>query len=185
MAQPDEVLRIVAMLSVAYPRTELKDATTELYVRALADLDAGLLEAAALECVTHYDGGKGDWFPSVARIRYYAGQVSVRAAQVPDSSEAWSEVLRNVMAARVNIRWSHPMVEQAINLLGGLAAFGQSSTDDEPSWRARYLQTYEALVKRTTDDVERVPAVRGVERQLAGGQHLQIEEGGHVSGGSV
>lgn len=175
MAQPEDVLRIVTMLSAAYPRTALQETTTELYVRALADLDTSLLEAAALECVTHWDDGKGDWFPSVARIRYYAAQCAVRAANVPDPAEAWSEVKRNVMASKAAIAWSHPIAEKAINLLGGLSAFGQSSIDDEPSWRARYIQTYETLVKRTTDDVERVPAVRLTERQLAEVQRLRIE----------
>jgi hypothetical protein len=175
VAEREDVLKLMGMLSAAYPRMVIEDATTELYVRALADLDGGLLEAAALEAVTHYDEGKGDWFPSVARLRHYAAQVHIRAAQVPDVAEAWAEVKRNVENSRAAHAWSHPLVKKAIDQLGGLPAYGMAPIEDEPSWRARYFQTYETLVRRQTEAVETVPAVRAQIAAVA--ERLKIGEG--------
>lgn len=158
MADPEKVTQIVEAFAQIYTNHKLSEMSIAMYCRVLSDIPNDLLEAAAL---AHVRTGK--FFPTPAELVELATEVAFEGMPLP--LEAWREVKSQVMSWCVV--FSHPLIEEAINCLGGMKAFGQSNEDEEPSWRARFCEVYAGLVKRAKSKAAEHPDVATVRRQLS------------------
>ena len=157
----EATLKVLGVLIAAYPRQELSDATIDVYLAALSDIDAQILRAAALDHIT-----KSKWFPTVAELREQA----VNLAGANDEAAAydgWKQVL-DYTSARKPI--TDPIAIKAIEALGGLKAFGMSHVDEQPSWRMRFIQAYNSYKSREINDTFMLPAVRDTREALRAGE---------------
>lgn len=182
MANLDDVSKILTVLTRAYPRYELHPETIAVYCRLLADIDAGMLEAAALECTT-----KSQWFPSVYELRRAVVDLQKRGNRVPSAIEAWFEVLNAPANGELRQitgeqdqdgRWiilvqkhqfSHPLVESVARNLGWPGRFW---TDSLVSDRSKFIAAYEGELERQSGDALSLPEVRAYTARM-GAQPIQ------------
>lgn len=145
------------------PTLEDRPGVVKVMALTLRDIDDELLKTAVIQHIATQK-----WFPSVADLRGAAQALIQRADGLPDSYTAWKEVKANL--GRSNPQWSHPLVEKAINALGGLRDFGLSDVNDESSWRARFIAAYEQYQKREAEDRMMLPVVGSYVDKLAAGR---------------
>lgn len=157
MATKQEIEIIIAKLSAAFPNWKVNAYTVQIYLEDLSDIDIETLEVAVKMCRT--EPGRA-FAPSTGEIRGAVGQLRGLASNTPSSYQAWQEFKGFVTRSNYAPEWSHPLVEKCAHLIG-MREYGQSNVDDEPSWRARFIQCYEQLQERATKDDMMLPAVRG------------------------
>lgn len=134
-------------------------ATARVFALTLRDVDDELLKAAVVQHIATQK-----WFPAVADLRTAAVSLLHRVDDVPDVYTAWQQIKRRLRGGPP----PHALAERAIDALGGIAEFGQSHVDDEPSWRARFVSAYETLQQRQAEDAMMLPQIAGyVARQRA------------------
>jgi hypothetical protein len=160
--------------------------TARIYYLALQDLDNDLLMAATVQHLTNEK-----WFPAVADLRTAAVSLLNRADDTPDALTAWGTIRRaaNTGSYRVVTYTDengelayrerggvdiHPLAQKAINSLGGIKEFALSPLDDEPSWRARFIQAFETYQRRQAEDSMMIPQITGYieKRRELGGQSV-------------
>ena len=170
-------IKIWNVLVIAYPNRREKDAQLEkdaiaLYHRMLSDLPVIAVRAAVL---THIS--QSVFFPSIAEIRKGAMASIVRDKRPPLPHEAWAEVKLcvKVYGYAVTPTFSHPLIERALDGAGGYKDFCMSELDQEMSWRAQFLKSYEQLLARETEDALMLPEVAGLIKQLADKKRLRLE----------
>lgn len=149
MADQSDIAAILAVINIAYPNFTVTEQTVEVYWQILSDIPADELKAATLHCISE-SGRK--FAPSVGELRGAVGELRGFSNNVPASFEAWREFKQG--------SYSHPLVEKAAQLIGR-HEFGMSNIDDEPSWRARFIQAYEQLAQRAEREEMLIPEVRG------------------------
>lgn len=166
MATEKEIQTIVAKLSAAFPNWKTNAFTIAVYVEDLSDIDSETLNAAARMCRT--EPGRA-FAPSTGEIRGAVGKLRGMVTGQPSSYEAWQEFRHIVVTGNYRLgtcakedsaQFSHPLVEKAAKTIG-IRAYGQSNTDEEMSWRARFIQCYEQLQERAERENLLVPEVRG------------------------
>lgn len=157
MATKIDIAQILAVISAAYPNFSMTEQTVEVYWQVLSDIPTDELKTAVLHSISE-SGRK--FAPSVGELRGAVGELRSLVSRVPSSYEAWQEFRRFVVASNYSPEWSHPLVEKAARLIG-MREYGQSDVDDEPSWRARFIQCYEQLRERAERENLLVPEVRG------------------------
>lgn len=157
MASEKDVAEIVAVIGVAYPNFAVTAKTVEIYWQILSDIPTDELKAATLHCISE-SGRK--FAPSVGELRGAVGELRGMSSNVPSSYEAWQEFHRAAVSSNYSNQWSHPLVEKAARLIG-LREYGFCNVDDQPSWRARFIQCYEQLQERAERENLLVPEVRG------------------------
>jgi hypothetical protein len=161
MADRHEIEIMIAKLSAAFPNWKVSPYTIQVYLEDLQDIDSETLDAAVKMCRT--EPGRA-FAPSTGEIRGAVGKLRGMANNVPSPFEAWQEfkhvVVSSLYTRSQKIEWSHPLVEKTANLIG-LQAYGASNVDDEPSWRARFIQCYEQLQERAERENLLLPEVRG------------------------
>ena len=174
MASSETVTRMFGLLTANWPTYAWNEATVAVYEECLSDLPDEVLEAATLSCI-----GSATFFPKIGELRGAAFDIVLTNEGLPSVLEAWQDVKRNVKASVSHRSWSHPFVEQAINMLGGLKEFGFSEVEMEASWRAQFIRAYETLTKRQRDDALMLPRVRDVIHQLAESRRIpdRLESG--------
>lgn len=151
--------KLWTVLTSAYPTFQTPAATIEVYYRALADLPAEIVEAAILDAVS-----KSKFFPTIAEIRDAAARLALGTMTQPPALEAWGRV-KDAVALFGRDGWA-----RAEEYLGQPAAmaiyalswrgFCDSETDEEMSWRARFVELYEQYQRRELDQARMLPAVR-------------------------
>lgn len=164
--------KILAVLEDLYPRFKLEARVVEAYYAILKDLPVDLLKAAALQI-----GATSKWFPAASELRSAAFDLVEHEDGVPTAGQAWGEVVRKI-GTDGYIRtpeFSHPLVGDAVEAVGGWRelCFGTNFVAD----RARYLQVYEALVKRQRFTVAMLPEVREVAARLSADRKPRLEKG--------
>lgn len=157
MATKHEVEIIIAKLSAAFPNWKVTAYTVQVYLEDLQDIDSETLDAAVRMCRT--EPGRA-FAPSTGEIRGAVGKLRGMATNLPSSYEAWQEFRRFVVSSNYSPEWSHPLVERTAKLIG-MREYGHSDVDDEPSWRARFIQCYEQLQERAERENLLLPEVRG------------------------
>jgi len=170
MAKQKTIAEMFALLRANWPRHPFNEHTLIVYEKCLSDIDDDLLEAATLDCIA-----RATFFPPVAEIRRAAFDLLSQREQLPTALEAWGEVKRNTGRPKRDRVWSHELVRKAIGCVGGVGEFGASPTDQESSWRARFVQAYDELVQRQRTTREMLPQVRAL--VAAHESAKQIEEG--------
>jgi len=160
-----EFAKILGVLVDMFPRIKLEQRTVEAYHLILGDLNADLLKAATLEI------GAQDraFFPSAGELRTVAFELLDRQRGIPTAGEAWAEVLKrlNWYEPPTPEDFSHPAIYDALNGIGGNRYLAHTPEAMLYTARARFFETYQALLKREREDARMLPAVREVAALLA------------------
>jgi hypothetical protein len=158
MATKQDIIKILGVISAGYPNFSPSEQTVEVYWQVLSDLPSDELKAACLHCISE-SGRK--FAPTVGELRGAVGELRGMSSNVPSSFQAWNEFKRVVVSSSYNNpQWSHPLIERTANLIG-MREYGRSDVDDEPSWRARFIQCYDQLQSRAERENLLLPEVRG------------------------
>ena len=126
---PKEAMQIVGLISAAYPRTDLSEATVEFYAKGLMEFPYKHAE----EVVAKYlFSRESEFFPPIGAVRAAILETLPRElqgpeAQIPSAAEAWAEVtakmrntgLRRTAAGAIERpEWTHNAVDRAVMALG-------------------------------------------------------------------
>lgn len=175
--------KLVMVLLAAFPAFRANTgATVEQMVRAyhrvLSDLDADLLNSVADHIM-----GTSTFFPSAGEIRRAAFHLAEIGLGIPSAQDAWAEVSAMIRkgfwetdkgwweARPPNAEdWSHPLVQKAVDAVGGWVALRTS--ENTVADRARFLQAYDAYVTRHREQERMLPSVRQAVEQLGNGERV-------------
>ena len=164
MATIAEVTRILAGLTTVFPSApELNEANYTMYYRILGDLDASVIDAAALQFAASHT-----FFPSAGELREAAMVLNEQAQGLPSAEEAWTEVTRSFHTHgyyRGPPEWTHPVIGKAVAALGGYADLCHS--ENPVADRAHFYRSYNALLSRERQSTRLLPAVQRIVEQLA------------------
>ena len=160
MATPNDIANLTARLSAAYPNWNVSALTNEVYYEDLKDIATEELILAVRHCRTSATRDQR-FAPSAGEIRQAVGELRGMSNNVPSSFAAWNEFKRAVVTSNYNNpQWTHPLIERTANLIGA-REYGRSDVDDEPSWRARFIQCFDQLQERAERENLLLPEVRG------------------------
>lgn len=159
MASPNDIANLTARLSAGYPNWNITALTNEVYYEDLKDIPTEELILAVKHCRTSTTRDQR-FAPSAGEIRQAVGELRGMSNNVPSSYDAWQEFHRAVTSSNYSGRWTHPLVGRAADLIG-MREYGRSDVDDQPSWRARFIQCYEQLQERAERENLLLPEVRG------------------------
>ena len=137
------------------------------YHLVLSDLDGDLLQQVAAHLI-----GTQTFFPAAGEIRRAAFHLCEIGTGVPSAQDAWAEVSVKIRSGFYYVAdggyyqarppnpddWSHPLVQQAVDAVGGWVALRRS--ENTTADRARFLQAYEAYLVREREGVRMLPGVR-------------------------
>ena len=179
MATELEIKQIHNLLAINYPAHVAKLSGADLkvqlalWVQLLADIDGEVLKAAALQHMA-----RSQWFPAVAELRHEAGAILAPAAQ--SAIEAWGDVTAAMALARYYRyadgfhefpQFADPVTQRVVDAMGWGNLCG---SEDGTADRARFLQGYEAIVKRHQEERATLPIVRELTARLSAGRTLQL-----------
>ncbi|NLL20004.1 MAG: hypothetical protein GX262_13470 [Clostridia bacterium] len=138
-------MKILSVLSAAYPNFQLTEETGELYVRLLSDLPYNKLQAAALSHIS-----QSKFFPTIAELRSMANEI-MPGERIPSPMEAWGEVIEQIRKVGHYGRpsWSHPVIEKTVR------AFGWRDlclSENVVADRAHFLRMYEQYAERVRQE---------------------------------
>lgn len=159
MATPDELHPILAVLSAAFPTFSLTDATMQVYERMLADLDAHLLEAAALQHVAD-----NRYFPTISELRALCREIGNPGALAP--SEAWGIVIREIqnVGSYGTPNFGDPLITTAVEQIGGWKHLCLS--ENVIADRARFIDAFRDLRSTVTRELALLPAVKALAEKM-------------------
>lgn len=156
------ITQCLILLKASYPRQQLSDETIDVYEMLLRDLDPDLLKAAVLQTIT-----ENKFFPSVAEIREKANELQMQAAGVPDAYEAWG-LVQKCIQRRMEWRDLPETVRAAVEDISDLYELRRSTAPAAD--RARFLESYQATIKRETRRQNLLPETRQLLSLPAGGE---------------
>lgn len=165
MIELTEFYKVMRLLDKAYPRFTLDEETIEVYYQVLGDLPQDLLKAAILEYISE----DTPWCPSAGQVRARAFALIERREGIPAPGEAWAEVL-----AKLNYYqppkcedFSHPAIYDALVGIGGNRHLSHTPENMLFTSRARFFETYKALLKREREHLQMLPQVREAMERLS------------------
>jgi len=166
MASKKTIGEMVALLTAQWPKDQATELTLKVYQLVLADIPDDVLQAAVMQLL-----GQATFRPTAAEVRKAA--FDLMRGHEASAIEAWGEVKRMVHRPAAERHWTTPLIPEALRCVGGLSAFAFSLVDDEPSWRARFLEAYNTLRERQRKDALMLPQVK----QLIAQQAALLEAG--------
>ncbi len=141
-----EFKKILFGLSEMFQR-DLKPTTHVMYFAALSDLTIEQVNSAANRWAR-----TGKFFPKPAELREFAIETLELTA-----GEAWVEVREQMDrvcgAIGVYPVFSSPVIEVAVQSLGGLNTIWMAGIDQEGMYRAHFLKCFEAIRQRDNKDL--------------------------------
>ncbi len=173
MASEQQIIKLMAVLSLAYPNYQIKDGQTELYYQMLKDLDYELLDAAAKSLMT-----TAKFYPSIAELRQTAFDLTEKAQGIPDAFTAWEEVMYKIGHKMTydEPEWSHPLIARAVQTVG-FKRLCNFNLDDLSFERSNFYKVYDSLLSRARDDVRMLPEVKAIAERLSGIKQLASKLG--------
>ena len=155
MASEKQVRGLLRAISGAYPTFELTDDRVSIYVKLLADLDAEALIAATQQHIA-----TSKFPPTVAELREACASLTRPA--LPAWADAWGEVLEAIRRVGYLGRpsFSHPLITQAVQGMGGWKVMCQMEIGETSTWRAQFRDVYNAYASRATATANLLPDVR-------------------------
>lgn len=154
MATKSEVIKMMTVMALAWPRYEMPKEAFEVYYQILKDLPSDALETAS-----HHLMASNTFFPSISEWRKAA--IDLITPQVPTEYEAWQEVMDQLrLIGSYGIpRFSHPLIQRAVETMGWRQLCGSEHSDYD---RAHFYKAYSALRDRAIDDTRMLPEVRSI-----------------------
>ena len=192
MATKKEVAELIAVLAVSFPAFKdklaqfSKDDKTRMvhaYHIALQDIDVDLLGQVVQHIIS-----TATFFPSAGEIRRAAFRLAEIGLGIPTAQDAWAEVSAMIRkgfwdtgngwyearAPRTE-DWSHPLVQKAVDAVGGWLALRTS--ENVVADRARFLEAYGVYVSRYREQEQMLPGVRQAVAQLGQGERAVTRAG--------
>lgn len=187
MATKAEVAELIAVLAASFPafKDKLsafpkadKQRMVHAYHLALEDIDSDLLAQVIKHIVS-----TATFFPSAGEIRRAAFHLAEVGLGIPSAQDAWAEV--SVMIRKGFWEtdkgwwearppqaedWSHPLVQRAVEAVGGWVALRTS--ENTVADRARFLQAFDTYVERYREQERMLPSVRQTVEQLGNGERV-------------
>lgn len=161
MAVESTILKSLALLSAAYPRHEIADATPELYLHLLADIPDEILEAATLDHIS-----RSTFYPTIAELRAAAANLATGADRLPTAYDAWQEVSQAIVRFGRDRKpdFANPILERTVSALGwrNLCLSTNQIAD-----RARFIEAYNEFLHRAREQSVALPQVRALAARLA------------------
>jgi hypothetical protein len=139
---PIEVSEVMAYMASAYPYINLSKETVAVYADLLADLDCETTRRAVRRLTALEER-----FPSPASIRKEVARLG--GSLPPDATDALNEVLEQMQRQSRQQpieKWSHPIIDEVVQSLGGLYRFRMSEQPD--TLRAHFLRLYQSAVEK-------------------------------------
>jgi len=152
MATKQDIMKILGVISAAYPNFSPSEQTVEVYWQILSDIPSDELKAATLNCISE-SGRK--FAPSVGEIRGAVGDLRSLVDKIPSAADAWREASDS---NGKGIPWSHHLVRMAADAAGGW--YNLSHSENIVADRARFLQFYESYSIRYKNDQNMLPEVK-------------------------
>ena len=172
------VLKIMGVLSAAYPRMVINQGTLDVYAKMLSDLPFDALGAAIGKVIS-----ESTFFPTIAEIRSAAVEIMLNTDHIPSEGEAWEEAKRVVSETTgvserfydedigvwcvrhvdVEGSYSHPLIGKCVDVVGRENIPG----DLEGVNRAHFCKVYQALLHRAVEDAGMLPEVRAATERYA------------------
>jgi hypothetical protein len=198
MATKREVAELIAILAASFPAfkeklgrfaKQEKQRMVHAYHIALSDIDADLLG-----CVVEHIISTATFFPSAGEIRRAAFHLAEIGLGIPSAQDAWAEVsamtrkgfYKQAAGGWYEVRpptpddWSHPLVQKAVDAVGGWVALRTS--ENTVADRARFIQAYDVYVERYRETERMLPGVREVVGELGSGERAPQHAKRIVSG---
>ncbi len=179
MATPTEIMKICTFMAACYPNFKLQKATIDSYADLFSDVDAEILAAAAKQACR-----SSEFFPTPARIFSAIDAMKTIAEPIPDHTQAWDELMREVR--RVGFQsWEHTkfttaMIRDVAKIYWRDACL--VDVDQLPTVRAQFRDSYNARAGRQQQQRTMLPGTNDAiktlvdrldmgKRLLAGGDH--------------
>lgn len=153
MASKKLIGQMFSLLTAQWPKEQASGLTLRVYEMVLTDVPDDILQAAVVQLLS-----QATFRPTAAEVRRAAFEIM--RGQETSAIEAWGEVKRMVHKLKTQQEWSCPLILKALDCIGGLSAFAFSQTDDEASWRARFIEAYNVLAERERKDALMLPEVK-------------------------
>jgi hypothetical protein len=133
----------------AFPSWKASVGTLRVYAASLQDVRPEALEAAVMHVVKTCK-----FPPTVAELREIAELYVPGEHCIPSASEAWAEVDQKRKSGMHydTPELSHPLVGDALRVLGSWRRFCSTPTDRLTSDRARYCSFYEDLARKHSQE---------------------------------
>ena len=169
MADSEFIFKALTVMAASFPSNKITKETIEAYTSYLEDLDAPLLEAAIKECASTCE-----FFPTIRAIRDTAARLAL--GDRLEAMEAWGLVKKAAQHGNYDRPpdFGNPLVNRCAAIIGW-RDFLNSDVDQEPSWRARFIEIYNQLREKEVREVRSLPQVREY-RQLATDAIKQLAE---------
>jgi hypothetical protein len=179
MADISEVIKVFAIMSLAWPNYKAKDGTIEVYASMLEDIPPDVLVAAARTLIA----SGGEFFPSVSAWRQTALDIILNKSGTPTAIEAWEEAVRECnrcgdywryQEGKKYPEYSHPLITSCVSAIGYAQIL---ETENVDIVRAHFLKAYESLRQRRDIDQRTLPDVKQVEQKYIASGIKQLAEG--------
>ena len=153
-----EVTKLIGVMAAAYPNTQIADATVQVYVSMLKDLEIGVLTPAIQQAMA-----ESEFLPTIARIREKA--IALTQPEHVSSLEAWGIVKKAMQQVGFyrSPEFADPLIAKAVDCIGWQTL---CSSENEPADRAHFSKVYESLVRREIDDARMLPEVRQIQQKV-------------------
>jgi len=157
---PDEALKVLSVLTAAYPNVNIPEETAQIYVKFLLDLPYEAGKAAALSLIA-----ESKYFPTIAELRQAA--LAVSGNDLPSPGEAWGEVVAQMKEAGIyrRPRFSHPVIEKAVQAIGWQEL---CLSENQIADRVHFMRIYESYAERARQEAIQIPEVRQLVKKLSG-----------------
>lgn len=155
MATLEEITKLMAIMSVAFPGKDLPKATIKLYAEVLKDLPEDVLEAASNELIA-----SSNFFPTVAEWRGKSIDLMIGKHNIPTAAEAWEEAIDHCRHGRYT-DYSHPLIEKA-SMSIGVEYWRTMTIDQEMATRAHFMKIYESQLIRELENIKMLPGSKSI-----------------------
>lgn len=137
----EQAFKLVGMLTAAFPRQDVPQATVELYVQYLVPLDVEAATAAVQRIIM-----TKTFFPAIAEL--HTSEREQRNTLRPTAEEAWALVKEQVRRVGSYGCFSgNPLVEEAVRLFDW-QALCRAEHREEIANRAHFYRIYESVLDR-------------------------------------
>lgn len=157
MADQEDIVKLIAQLSAAFPNWKPNAYTVEIYYQDLRDIESGELFLAAQHCRTNPERDQR-FAPSTGEIRMAVLDLRKMQSGIPSAYDAWREV-RQFIADNsyfIEPHWSHPLIEKTVRVFG-LENLRQS--ENGMSDRMRFIECYQSFAEKAEKEVMLVPEI--------------------------
>jgi len=159
----EEAIKVMIILTAAYPQITISKETMKVYERFLIDLSFELGQAAALQLIS-----QNKWFPSIAELRQSV--IKMLPNEIPSTEEAWLEVVNQIKSTGSygTPYFSNDLIGKAVNAIGWREL---CLSENQVADRAHFFRIYESYRSREIEDNLQLPEIKRLKESI----RLQIE----------